>query len=137
MVVNKKVKKLKRQIFLQIFNWPNPNFSSDKMSEKKTKKMESDSKFNEIIVEGSGQIVKMEVDCSAVVDEKIPLAQKFAKENKLEEALELLLGLEKQTRNGSDMHSSCKILVTVVQICYEVKQRSKAVFNWHFFTILF
>ena len=81
----------------------------------------SDSKFNEIIVEGSGQIVKMEVDCSAVVDEKLPVAQKLAKENKLAEALDVLLGLEKQARTGSDMHSSCKILVTIVQLCYEVK----------------
>ena len=99
------------------------NFSFVKMSEKKSKKMlTSDSKFNEIIVEGSGQIVKMEVDCSAVVDEKLPVAQKLAKENKLAEALDVLLGLEKQARTGSDMHSSCKILVTIVQLCYEVKK---------------
>ena len=90
----------------------------------------SDSKFNEIIVEGSGQIVKMEVDCSAVVDEKLPVAQKLAKENKLAEALDVLLGLEKQARTGSDMHSSCKILVTIVQLCYQVKNNFKTDENY-------
>ena len=84
------------------------------------KKLGGDSKFNEIIVEGSGQIVKMEIDCSKVVDEKIPEAEKLAKANKLTEALDILIGLEKQARTGSDMHSTCKVLVAFVKFCYEV-----------------
>ena len=82
-----------------------------------------ESKINEIISEGTGQIVKMEVDCSAIVDEKMPQVEKLAKEGKLTEALDLLLSLEKQTRSGSDMHSTSKVLVKIVQICYEVLQK--------------
>ncbi len=37
------------------------------------KKGDGENKINEIISEGTGQIVKMEVDCSAIVEEKIPL----------------------------------------------------------------
>lgn len=84
------------------------------------KKVNGESKINEIIVEGGGQIVKMEIDCSAIVEVKIPEAEKLAKENRLNEALELLLGVEKQTRNGADMHSACKVLVAIVKLCYEV-----------------
>lgn len=86
------------------------------------KKGDGESKINEIISEGTGQIVKMEVDCSAIVDEKMPQVEKLAKEGKLTEALDLLLSLEKQTRSGSDMHSTSKVLVKIVQICYEVFQ---------------
>lgn len=85
------------------------------------KKVKGESKLNEIIVEGGGQIVKMEVDCSAIVEVKIPDAERLAKENRLNEALELLLGVEKQTRNGADMHSACKVLVAIVKLCYEVE----------------
>jgi 26S proteasome regulatory subunit N5 len=84
------------------------------------KKGDTENRINEIISEGTGQVVKMEVDCSSLVSEKVPLAEKLAKENKLDEALELLLGLEKQTRNGSDMHSTSKVLVAIVQLCYQV-----------------
>ena len=93
---------------------------SDTKKSPSKKKGDGESKINEIISEGTGQVVKMEVDCSAIVEEKIPQADKLAKENKLTEALELLLSLEKQTRSGSDMHSTSKVLVKIVQICYEV-----------------
>jgi 26S proteasome regulatory subunit N5 len=66
----------------------------------------------------------MEVDCSAAVAEKLPQAEKLAKENRLDEALELLMVLEKQTRSGSDMHSTSKVLVKVVQLCYEVPSKN-------------
>ena len=32
----------------------------------------------------------------------------------------MLITLEKQTRTGADMHSTAKVLVCIVQICYEV-----------------
>lgn len=79
-----------------------------------------ESKINEIMVEGS-TFVKMEIDYSATVDEKIPVAKQMAGQGKLQEALELLLSLEKQTRTGADMHSTSKILIAIVQLCYEVR----------------
>ena len=36
--------------------------------------------------------------------------------------IEILMTLEKQTRTGGDMHSTSKILVAVVQMCYEAKE---------------
>lgn len=82
-----------------------------------------EAKINEIIIEGAAAPnVKMEVDYSEVTDKKIPEAKAMAAKNKakLEEALEILLSLEKQTRTGGDMHSTSKILVAIVQMCFEV-----------------
>lgn len=72
----------------------------------------------------SGKIVKMEVDYSSVVDEKLPYCQKMAKEDpkRLSEAIEILSTLEKQTRTGADMSSTSRILVGIVSLCYEVGQ---------------
>jgi 26S proteasome regulatory subunit N5 len=69
----------------------------------------------------SGKIVKMEVDYTSACDEKIPECQKLAKEGRMHDALDQLLALEKQTRTGADMVSTARILVAVVQICYEAK----------------
>uniref|UniRef100_A0A8D3DA27 Proteasome 26S subunit, non-ATPase 12 n=1 Tax=Scophthalmus maximus TaxID=52904 RepID=A0A8D3DA27_SCOMX len=68
-----------------------------------------------------GKIVKMEVDYSSTVDQRLPECEKMAKEGKLQEAIESLLSLEKQTRTASDMLSTSRILVAVVQMCYEAK----------------
>lgn len=76
-------------------------------------------KINEIIAEGGGNLVKMEVDYSSTCDEKIPAAQELAKAGKLTEALDMLLSLEKQTRTGADTHSTGRVLVTIVQLCYK------------------
>ena len=54
-------------------------------------------KINEIITEGA-TTVKMEVDYSATCDEKLPLAESLAQAGKLQEALDMLMALEKQTR---------------------------------------
>ena len=82
------------------------------------------SKINEIISEGgggpAGTGVKMEIDYSAAVEEKIPQAKELASQGKLDEAIEMLLTLEKQTRTGADMHSTSKVLVAIVQLCFEV-----------------
>lgn len=73
-----------------------------------------------------GRIVKMEVDYSATCDEKIPLCKEMAKtESKFNEALEMLLQLEKQTRIGADMVSSSRVLIAIVQICFEAG-------NWNY-----
>ncbi|XP_071779410.1 26S proteasome non-ATPase regulatory subunit 12 [Centroberyx gerrardi] len=68
-----------------------------------------------------GKIVKMEMDYSSTVDQRLPECEKMAKEGKLQEAVESLLSLEKQTRTASDMVSTSRILVAVVQMCYEAK----------------
>ena len=40
---------------------------------------------------------------------------------KLEEAMEMLTGLEKQTRTGCDTHSTSRVLVTIVTLLYEAQ----------------
>lgn len=72
----------------------------------------------------SGRIVKMEVDYTSTCDEKIPECQKMAKDGKMHDALDILLSLEKQTRTGADMLSTGRVLVAIVQICFEAK-------NWN------
>ena len=76
----------------------------------------------DIMMEG-GKVIKMEVDYSETVAKKIPEAKKLAESN-LEGALEMLMALEKQTRQGADMHSTAKVLVCIVQLCYEAKKWS-------------
>ncbi|GBL97052.1 26S proteasome non-ATPase regulatory subunit 12 [Araneus ventricosus] len=69
----------------------------------------------------SGRILKMEVDYSTTVDEKIPKCQKLCQEGKLTEALDILMSLEKQTRTGADTHSCGRVLVAIVRLCFETK----------------
>lgn len=70
-----------------------------------------------------GRIIKMEVDYSNTCDETIPKCKEMAKnETKFNEALEILLSLEKQARVGSDMVSSSRILVAIVQIIFEARK---------------
>lgn len=69
----------------------------------------------------SGRLVKMEVDYSETVTQKIPLCEQLSKEGQLDKALEILLALEKQTRTGADTHSTSKVLVAIVKICFEAK----------------
>jgi 26S proteasome regulatory subunit N5 len=75
---------------------------------------------DEIFTEG-GRLLKMEVDYSGTVDEKIPVCEALAKEGKLQEALDTLLSLEKQTRTGADTHSTGRILVAIAKLCFEAK----------------
>lgn len=71
------------------------------------------------IVTDGGRLVKMEVDYSTTCDEKIPAAQKLAKDGSVQEAVDMLMVLEKQTRTGADAHSTSRVLVAVVEICFE------------------
>jgi 26S proteasome regulatory subunit N5 len=74
------------------------------------------------IYEG-GRIIKMEVDYSSTCDETIPRCKELAKNDlKFNEALDTLLSLEKQTRIGSDMVSSTRVLVAVVQIIFDARK---------------
>ncbi|XP_061713353.1 26S proteasome non-ATPase regulatory subunit 12 [Cydia pomonella] len=72
-------------------------------------------------LDAGGKIVKMEVDYSTTCDEKIPLWKSWASKGKVQEAIDQLLALEKQTRTGADMASTARILVAIVQICFEAK----------------
>ena len=110
--------------------------STDKPTTPKKKENDGktrEEKINEIMADGA-TMVKMEVDyryalfqCQSVVvrhifsssdtcDKKIPEAQTLAAQGKLNEALEMLMSLEKQTRSGADTHSTGRVLVTIVQL---------------------
>jgi len=67
------------------------------------------------------ETVKMEQDFSTECDAKIPEAEKIAKTGNLSKAIEELIGLEKQTRVNGDMISTGRILVSIVQMCFEAK----------------
>ncbi|XP_034936172.1 26S proteasome non-ATPase regulatory subunit 12 [Chelonus insularis] len=69
----------------------------------------------------SGKIVKMEVDYECACDVKIPECKKLAQEGKIHDALDQLLALEKQTRTSPDMPSTSRVLVAIVEICFEAK----------------
>ncbi|ESP03883.1 hypothetical protein LOTGIDRAFT_212047 [Lottia gigantea] len=70
---------------------------------------------------GDGKLQKMDVDYSSTVDEKLPKCEKLAKQGKLSEALDTLLSLEKQARTASDTHSTGRILVAAIKLCFEAK----------------
>ncbi|CAD7077937.1 unnamed protein product [Hermetia illucens] len=62
----------------------------------------------------------MEVDYSSACDEKIPVAKELAKNEKtFHEAIDVLLQVEKDARMGSDLASTIRILIAIVEICYE------------------
>ena len=58
---------------------------------------------------------------SETCDKKLPEAEQLAGSGRLGEALELLAGLEKQTRSGADTHSTGRVLVTIVQLCFNAQ----------------
>ncbi|XP_077294721.1 regulatory particle non-ATPase 5 [Arctopsyche grandis] len=72
-------------------------------------------------LDASGRIIKMEIDYSSTCDEKIPSCKELATKGKVHDALDQLLALEKQTRTGADMVSTSRVLVAIVQICFEAK----------------
>ena len=63
----------------------------------------------------------MEVDYAETTAKVIPECQAMADKGDLDGALEKLYSLEKQTRQGGDMHSTAKILVAMVQMCFKVR----------------
>lgn len=65
---------------------------------------------------------KMEQDFSATVDVALPQNEALARSGKLSEAIENLLALEKQTRNGGDIASTSRIATAIVRLCAESKQ---------------
>ncbi|CAF4318131.1 unnamed protein product, partial [Adineta steineri] len=67
--------------------------------------------------------IKMEIDYSSVVDQKLKECDELMKDpSKLNEALDRLLPLEKQTRTAADAISTGRVLVAIVKYCYAGKQ---------------
>ncbi|GAA5986443.1 hypothetical protein JCM11641_001002 [Rhodosporidiobolus odoratus] len=62
---------------------------------------------------------KQEKDYTKEVDQLIPQAEQLAKDGKLQDALDKLLALEKQTRNASDLSSTSRLLISTISILYE------------------
>jgi len=65
---------------------------------------------------------KMQEDFSAVVAEAIPKQIALANSGKLNEAVENLFALEKQTRLGEDHLSTSKLAIAIIKLCFEAKQ---------------
>lgn len=105
-------------------NETNKDKSSSKDKSSKDKKISKDNldsnpcKVLDTVVTDGGRLVKMEVDYSDSCDEKIPQAQKLAKDGQATQAVEILMALEKQTRTGADAHSTSRVLVALVEICF-------------------
>jgi len=76
----------------------------------------------ETVTDLKGNVVKMEADFSQSVDKMLPECESLVKEGKLQDALDRLLGLEKQTRNAADMFSTSRILVAVIKFCFECNE---------------
>ncbi|KAL6051988.1 26S proteasome non-ATPase regulatory subunit 12 [Balamuthia mandrillaris] len=86
----------------------------------KEKQKEKRDKGDEIL---SADLKKKEQqDFSGLVEAKLPEYTALALEGgKLPEALELLMALEKQTRQGGDDASTAKVACCIVRVCYEAK----------------
>jgi len=91
---------------------------------KKKEEKSKEEKINEIMADGA-TTVKMEIDYSETCDKKLPEAQSLASAGKLEEALDMLTTLEKQTRTGCDTHSTGRVLVLMVELLYSAGEWTK------------
>jgi 26S proteasome regulatory subunit N5 len=60
-------------------------------------------------------------DFSSAVDAVLPATDKLAASGKLNEAIEQLLALEKQTRTGGDAISNGRVLVQIASLCFKQK----------------
>ncbi|EKM84184.1 hypothetical protein AGABI1DRAFT_81883 [Agaricus bisporus var. burnettii JB137-S8] len=70
---------------------------------------------------------KQEKDFTAEVDALLPEADKIAKSGKLQEALDKLFVLEKQTRNAADLASTTRLAKAIIQYTYDA--RNHAILN--------
>ncbi|KAK6433298.1 proteasome regulatory particle subunit [Oleoguttula sp. CCFEE 5521] len=71
-----------------------------------------------------GSIIKADRDFTKEVDALLPEAEKQGHEGHIQAAVDKLLGLEKQTRQASDLASTSRLLVAIVTICKEGKDWS-------------
>ncbi|KAI0275156.1 hypothetical protein BC834DRAFT_921282 [Gloeopeniophorella convolvens] len=60
-------------------------------------------------------------DFTKEVDELLPQATALAKSGKLQEALDKLFALEKQSRNGSDLRSTTRLVQTIIELEYDAR----------------
>lgn len=65
----------------------------------------------------SGEILKADKDFTKEVDAALPTAEKQAQSGQVQQAIEKLSALEKQTRQSSDLPSTSRLLVAIVTIC--------------------
>ncbi|KAJ1986742.1 proteasome regulatory particle subunit [Dimargaris cristalligena] len=68
------------------------------------------------------RMLKMEHDYKEEVDALLPITENLAQNGRLQDAINQLLGLEKQTRNASDVNSTARLLVAIVRLCFEAKE---------------
>ncbi|BGP54714.1 hypothetical protein JCM8202_003219 [Rhodotorula sphaerocarpa] len=59
---------------------------------------------------------KQEADFTPQCDEAIPTAQQLAKEGKVQDGVDKLLVLEKQARNASDLASTSRLLIAIIDL---------------------
>ncbi|KAG5654727.1 hypothetical protein H0H81_007483 [Sphagnurus paluster] len=64
---------------------------------------------------------KQEKDFTSEVDVILPEAAAIAKSGKLQEALDKILALEKQTRNAADLNSTTRLVKAAVEHCYQAQ----------------
>lgn len=91
-----------------------------------SKGKEKDDDGEDMVVEtpvrkGRIRALREKKDFSAEVDELLPQYVQIAKDGKLEDAVELLLSLEKKCRNGQDAFSTAKVSCAILQICFDAK----------------
>ncbi|KAL4127431.1 hypothetical protein QTP88_011602 [Uroleucon formosanum] len=80
-----------------------------------------------------GHTVKMDLNYSVMCDEKIAEAESLRASGKLQEALDMLLVVENETRNASDVVSTRRILEAIVKLCFDAKDW--ALLNEHIFLL--
>lgn len=110
-----------------------------KGTEKKSTEVGGESALRDTnVITDGGRLVKMEVDYFATCDEKIPAAQKMAKDGNVQEAVDMLMVLEKQTRTVSPQ----KIFAVLggLYISFPLKGYFKTLFTsgqfpWTFYSI--
>jgi len=67
---------------------------------------------------------KQERDFTPEVDAVIPEAISLAKGGKLNDAVDKLIALEKQTRNAADPKSTTRLATTIMDLCYEARDHT-------------
>ncbi|KAI7086187.1 PCI-domain-containing protein [Hortaea werneckii] len=67
----------------------------------------------------SGEVLKADRDFTKEVDSLIPEAESLAAQGQTQNAIDKLLGLEKQTRQASDLPSTSRVIIKIVTICKE------------------
>lgn len=68
-----------------------------------------------------GDRLEERIDYTADLKTKIPEATALAKDGKLQEALEILIALERNCRLGNDHNNLKEVVLTLVRLCHECK----------------